>query len=76
MKGHCLCPVSLLGAGPHTIGCWWCCCCCAVCHAVHRTFVDKFKYALVWGTSAKHQPQRVGITHTLEDEDVVQLMTK
>jgi ribosome-interacting GTPase 1 len=31
---------------------------------------------LTHNNSAKHQPQRVGITHRLEDEDVVQLMTK
>jgi len=47
-----------------------------VCHGVHREMVAKFKYALVWGQSAKHQPQRVGIAHDIQDEDVVQLMTK
>lgn len=34
--------------------------------------VREFKYALVWGVSAKHYPQRVGLTHPLADEDVVQ----
>eukprot|EP00808_Paulinella_micropora_P014406 g23421.t1 len=47
-----------------------------VCHGIHRDMVAKFKYALVWGTSTKHQPQRVGLQHVIEDEDVVQLMTK
>lgn len=47
-----------------------------VCHSIHRDFASKFKYALVWGTSAKHQPQRVGLEHVVEDEDVVQLMTR
>jgi developmentally-regulated GTP-binding protein 2 len=45
-----------------------------VCMQIHRTFASRFKYALAWGSSAKHQPQRVGISHVLEDEDVVQLM--
>ena len=30
-----------------------------------------FKYAWVWGTSVKHQPQKVGKEHKLDDEDVV-----
>lgn len=47
-----------------------------VCHAIHREMSKNFKYGLVWGTSAKHQPQRVGIAHQCEDEDVVQIMTK
>lgn len=46
------------------------------CHSVHRDMVKNFKYALVWGQSAKHHPQRVGITHSLRDEDVCQIMTK
>ncbi|CAA6659537.1 unnamed protein product [Spirodela intermedia] len=33
-------------------------------------------YALVWGSSAKHKPQRVGKEHELEDEDVVQIIKK
>lgn len=47
-----------------------------VCHAIHRDMAKHFKYALVWGTSALHQPQRVGISHECQDEDVVQVMTK
>lgn len=47
-----------------------------VCHGVHRDMVKRFKYALVWGTSTKHQPQRVGLTHLCHDEDVVQIMAK
>jgi hypothetical protein len=35
-----------------------------------------FNYALVWGTSAKHSPQRCGLNHNLDDEDVVQIVTK
>ncbi|KAJ3011631.1 Developmentally-regulated GTP-binding protein 2 [Thoreauomyces humboldtii] len=47
-----------------------------VCRALHKTLVDEFNYALVWGTSTKHNPQRVGLTHVLEDEDVVQVVKK
>lgn len=32
--------------------------------------------ALVWGTSVKHQPQKVGKDHMLNDEDVVQIVKK
>ena len=47
-----------------------------VCKGIHKDLVDQFKYANVWGTSAKHTPQRVGLKHCLEDEDVIQLMKK
>ena len=32
--------------------------------------------ALVWGSSVKHNPQKVGKDHVLLDEDVVQLVKK
>lgn len=32
--------------------------------------------ALVWGSSVKHNPQKVGKEHTLDDEDVIQLVKK
>ncbi|KAH9632089.1 hypothetical protein HF086_015293 [Spodoptera exigua] len=47
-----------------------------VCHAIHRTLAAALKYALVWGTSTKYSPQRVGLGHTVQDEDVVQLIKK
>lgn len=47
-----------------------------VCSKIHRTLAGDFKFALVWGTSAKHCPQRVGLTHELEDEDVIQIIKK
>ena len=34
------------------------------------------KYALVWGTSARHNPQNCGLSQHLEDEDVVQVVKK
>lgn len=47
-----------------------------VCHAIHRSLVQAFKYALVWGTSTKYSPQRVGLSHIMHDEDVIQVVKK
>lgn len=47
-----------------------------LCHSIHRDFKDKFKYALVWGSSAKHSPQKCGLNHKVHDGDVVSLFTK
>ncbi|CAI4217937.1 unnamed protein product [Parascedosporium putredinis] len=40
------------------------------CNAIHRTIVEQFKQAVVYGKSVKHQPQRVGLSHELADEDI------
>uniref|UniRef100_A0A7N6BBV4 OBG-type G domain-containing protein n=1 Tax=Anabas testudineus TaxID=64144 RepID=A0A7N6BBV4_ANATE len=42
----------------------------------HTTLASQFKYALVWGTSTKYSPQRVGLTHVMEHEDVIQIVKK
>lgn len=47
-----------------------------VCDAVHRDMKNQFKYALVWGSSSKHSPQKCGLGHSVNDEDVVQIVTK
>lgn len=47
-----------------------------VCDQVHRTLKDTFKYAMVWGASARHVPQRVGLSHMVADEDVVSIVAK
>eukprot|EP00769_Ergobibamus_cyprinoides_P000721 gnl/Ergobibamus_cyprinoides/173.p2 GENE.gnl/Ergobibamus_cyprinoides/173~~gnl/Ergobibamus_cyprinoides/173.p2 ORF type:complete len:222 (+),score=54.76 gnl/Ergobibamus_cyprinoides/173:204-869(+) len=44
-----------------------------VCLQIHKDIVDRFKFATVWGRSVKHAAQRVGLSHVLEDEDVIQL---
>lgn len=46
------------------------------CNKIHRTLIKQFKYAWVWGASVKHQPQRVGKDHLMEDEDVAQLVKR
>ncbi|KAJ1966112.1 Ribosome-interacting GTPase 2 [Dipsacomyces acuminosporus] len=46
------------------------------CKAIHKTLLDSFKYALVWGKSAKHNPQRAGLTHLLSNEDVLEIVRK
>eukprot|EP00051_Salpingoeca_urceolata_P034017 m.23149 g.23149 ORF g.23149 m.23149 type:complete len:367 (-) comp7081_c0_seq1:149-1249(-) len=46
------------------------------CTTIHKTIMQEFKYALVWGTSVKHCPQKVGRDHVLADEDVVQIVKK
>lgn len=43
------------------------------CNAIHKTIVDDFRVAIVYGKSVRHQPQRVGLTHELADEDVRKL---
>jgi len=49
-----------------------------VCHGIHRSLAAKFRYALVWGKSSKFAPhaQKVGLTHLVQDEDVVSIFTK
>ncbi|XP_061182292.1 GATOR1 complex protein NPRL3-like [Saccostrea echinata] len=47
-----------------------------VCHAIHRTMVDTFKYGLVWGTSVKYSPQRIGLQHLMNHDDVIQIIKK
>jgi small GTP-binding protein len=46
------------------------------CNKIHRSILKEMKYALVWGSSVKHQPQNVGREHQLNDEDVVQIVKK
>jgi len=46
------------------------------CHTIHRTLIDNFKYAQVWGSSAKYDGQHVGLTHKLHHEDVMLIAKK
>uniref|UniRef100_A0A1A8H2G0 Developmentally regulated GTP binding protein 1 n=1 Tax=Nothobranchius korthausae TaxID=1143690 RepID=A0A1A8H2G0_9TELE len=46
------------------------------CLKIHKNLIKELKYALVWGSSVKHNPQKVGKDHVMEDEDVIQLVKK
>jgi len=48
----------------------------SACNQLHKDLAANFKFAMVWGTSTKYNPQRVGLRHRLEDEDVLQIVIK
>ena len=48
----------------------------AVCEHLHRDFVELFRYANVWGPSAKYPGQTVGMYHELKDGDIVTVVIK
>jgi ribosome-interacting GTPase 1 len=45
-----------------------------LCGRLHKEFLTKFRYALVWGDSVKHEGQRCGLNHTLKDKDTVTIV--
>lgn len=45
-----------------------------VCNKLHRNLKKEFRYGLVWGKSVKFGGQRVGLSHVLEDEDVLTIV--
>jgi ribosome-interacting GTPase 1 len=47
-----------------------------VCEKLHRDLRKEFRFALVWGKSVKHQPQRVGLGHVLVDGDIIQIIKR
>jgi len=44
-----------------------------VCSKTHKDFVKKFKFARIWGKSAKYPAQKVMLKHKLQDEDVLEM---
>ncbi|KAJ2401846.1 GTP-binding protein rbg1 [Coemansia sp. RSA 2559] len=46
------------------------------CNSIHKGILREFSFALVWGNSVKHAPQKVGREHVLVDEDVVSIVKK
>lgn len=47
-----------------------------VCDKLHRDFKKRFRYAQVWGDSAKHKGQRVGLEHTMYDGDILTIILR
>ena len=47
-----------------------------VCNKLHRDLVKFFKYAQIWGKSAKFPGQRVGLDHKIQDGDIVLINKK
>ncbi len=47
-----------------------------VCDMLHREFRKKFRFANVWGKSAKFPGQTVGIDHVLKDGDLLTIVTR
>ena len=39
---------------------------------VHKDFIRKFRFARVWGRSVRHEGAQVGLSHILEEGDVVE----
>lgn len=40
---------------------------------IHKDFIRKFRFARVWGKSAKFDGQQVGLDHRLADDDIVEV---
>ena len=47
-----------------------------VCNKLHRRLKREFRYGLVWGKSVKFGGQRVGLTHIMQDEDVLTIIKR
>jgi len=47
-----------------------------LCDRIHRSFRRNFRYANVWGDSAKFPGQMVGIDHILSNGDIVTIVVK
>lgn len=47
-----------------------------VCEVIHRDFKNNFRYAMVWGKSAKFPGQTVGMDHIVEDEDILCIIVR
>ncbi|MEM0086411.1 MAG: TGS domain-containing protein, partial [Zestosphaera sp.] len=42
---------------------------------IREEFLKFFKYARVWGPSAKYPGEKVGLSHKLMDKDIIEIRT-
>ena len=47
-----------------------------VCDSLHRSIRNNFRYAVIWGRSAKFPGQTVGLDHVLVDGDILSIIKK
>jgi hypothetical protein len=47
-----------------------------LCDRIHRAFRRNFRYANVWGDSAKFPGQMVGVDHVLQNGDIITIVVK
>ncbi len=47
-----------------------------ICDRLHRDFRKRFRYAQIWGDSAKHRGQHVGLEHMLYDNDILTIILR
>lgn len=47
-----------------------------ICDKLHRDFKKRFRYAQVWGLSAKHEGQRAGLDHMMSDNDILTIVLR
>lgn len=43
---------------------------------LHKDFIKKFRFARIWGKSARFKGMQAGLNHKLEDDDVVEIHLK
>lgn len=47
-----------------------------ICDRLHRDFRNRFRYAQIWGASAKHNGQHAGLDHILHDGDILTIILR
>ncbi len=47
-----------------------------ICKKLHSDFIDRFRYARIWGPSSRFPQQQVGPDHVLEEGDTVRIIIR